>query len=40
MATGPEVLTLNAYDSVLPSGNSVTVRNLLRLASFKLERAG
>jgi uncharacterized protein YyaL (SSP411 family) len=26
--------TKNAYDSVLPSGNSVTVRNLLRLASF------
>jgi uncharacterized protein YyaL (SSP411 family) len=24
----------NAYDSVLPSGNSVTARNLLRLASF------
>ncbi len=26
--------TKNAYDSVLPSGNSVTARNLLRLASF------
>ena len=26
--------TKNAYDSVIPSGNSVTVRNLLRLASF------
>ncbi|MGE5192551.1 MAG: DUF255 domain-containing protein [Deltaproteobacteria bacterium] len=26
--------TKNAYDSVLPSGNSVTVRNLLRLASI------
>ncbi|HLJ11934.1 MAG TPA: DUF255 domain-containing protein [Planctomycetaceae bacterium] len=26
--------TKNAYDSVLPSGNSVTVRNLLRLASL------
>jgi uncharacterized protein len=26
--------TMNAYDSVLPSGNSVTVRNLLRLASI------
>jgi hypothetical protein len=26
--------TKNAYDSVLPSGNSVSVRNLLRLASF------
>jgi uncharacterized protein YyaL (SSP411 family) len=26
--------TKNAYDSVLPSGNSVTARNLLRLASY------
>lgn len=26
--------TKSAYDSVMPSGNSVTVRNLLRLASF------
>jgi hypothetical protein len=26
--------TKNAYDSVLPSGNSVTVRNLLRLEAF------
>ncbi len=26
--------TKSAYDSVLPSGNSVTVRNLLRLAAF------
>jgi hypothetical protein len=26
--------TKNAYDSVLPSGNSVTARNLLRLAAF------
>jgi uncharacterized protein YyaL (SSP411 family) len=26
--------TKNPYDSVLPSGNSVSVRNLLRLASF------
>lgn len=26
--------TKNAYDSVLPSGNSVTVRNLLRLGAF------
>ena len=26
--------TKNAYDSVLPSGNSVTVRNLLRLSSM------
>ncbi len=26
--------TKNAYDSVTPSGNSVTVRNLLRLAAF------
>lgn len=26
--------TMNAYDSVLPSGNSVAVRNLIRLASI------
>jgi uncharacterized protein len=26
--------TKNAYDSVMPSGNSVTIRNLLRLTSF------
>jgi uncharacterized protein YyaL (SSP411 family) len=29
--------TKNAYDSVIPSGNSVTVRNLLRLAAFTKE---
>lgn len=36
-ANDQEVLlarTKNAYDSVIPSGNSVTVRNLLRLATF------
>jgi uncharacterized protein YyaL (SSP411 family) len=30
--------TMNAYDSVLPSGNSVAVRNLLRLASITGEK--